>query len=131
MFGILKCKMIGIDTFSWGKLIRLRQIKEWKLLINEIIKKIDWFITTEGKKEFDYWFPSELDIIETGTILPVLDIKYHYYLEQGYDANDASLLEYLDLRNYRIITEDRPMLLEGVTGKRNIIYLVDFFAELT
>lgn len=49
----------------------------------------------------------------------------------GFDRNDASLLEYNSIQQLRIITEDRPMLLEGVTGKKDIIMLIDFFIELT
>ncbi len=123
--------MIGIDTYSWGKLIRLRRDKNWESIISEIIINIEWFITIEGKKEFEHFFPQELDILDHGIILPFLNIKLNEFVEKGFDLNDASLLEYNIERNYRIITEDRPMLTEGIISKRNIIFLIDFFLELT
>ena len=123
--------MIGIDTFSWGKLIRLQKIKKWKEPKEGIIKEVDWFITIEVKKEFEHFYKDNLDLLDYGTILPVLGIKITNYEKKGYDLNDSSLLEYADEKSYRIITEDRPMLLEGVTEKKNIIFLIDFFSELT
>jgi hypothetical protein len=60
-----------------------------------------------------------------------LGTKIIEYQNKGFDANDASLLEYADERGFRIITEDRPMILEGVTSEKNIIFLIDFFSELT
>ena len=123
--------MIGIDTISWGKLIKLRSDKKWEPIINDIIIKIEWFVTIEGKKEFEHFFPHDLDILDQGIILPILNIKLNEFIEKGFDLNDASLLEYNDERNYRIITADRQMLTEGVISKRNIIFLIDFFLELT
>ena len=89
------------------------------------------FITIEGKKEFEHFFPTELDLLDHCTVLPLLNEKLDDFVGKGYDRNDASLLEYNCVRNYRIITEDRPMLLEGVTSKQDIIMLIDFFSELT
>jgi hypothetical protein len=123
--------MIGIDTFSWGKLIKLYYMDEWKKQIEIIIKNIDWFITIEGRKEFEYFYSDNVELLNYGTILPILGTKITEYKDKGFDSNDASLLEYADDRGYRIITEDRPMILEGVTGKMNIIFLIDFFSELT
>lgn len=122
--------MIGIDTFSWGKIIRLHKMKSWTNLIDEAMQSVDWFVTVEGKKEFEHFHSEHITFLEYGTILPVLDERYNHYISKGFDPNDASLLEYVDVLNYRIITEDRPMLLEGVTSKRNIICLIDFFSEL-
>lgn len=123
--------MIGIDTFSWGKLIRLKNDNGWNKVITELIPEIDWFITVEGRKEFEHFFPTELGLLDHCTVLPILNEILDEFLDKGFDKNDASLLEYNTLRKYRIITEDRPMLLEGVTGKQDIIMLVDFFSELT
>lgn len=123
--------MIGIDTYSWGKLIHLKNEREWSKSITEIIEDIDWFITIEGKKEFEHFFPAELNLLDYCTILPLLNVKLDEFITKGFDRNDASLLEYNLIQNYRIITEDRPMLLEGVTGKNDIIMLIDFFLELT
>lgn len=123
--------MIGIDTLSWGKLIRLKNDKSWSKVITELIPGIDWFITVEGRKEFEHFFPEEVDLLDHCTILPILNEKLDEFIIKGFDKNDASLLEYNAVRKYRIITEDRPMLLEGVAGKKDIIMLVDFFSELT
>jgi hypothetical protein len=123
--------MIGIDTFSWGKLIKLYNIDEWKEPIKKIIENIDWFITVEGRKEFEHFYVDNLELLSHGTIVPILGTKIIEYQNKGFDANDASLLEYADERGFRIITEDRPMILEGVTSEKNIIFLIDFFSELT
>ena len=72
-----------------------------------------------------------MELLDHGTTLTVLNIKLNYFLTKGFDLNDASLLEYNSIRIYRIITEDRPMLLEGITTKNDIIMLIDFFLELT
>ena len=123
--------MIGIDTYSWGKLIKLYKMKDWKEPIETIIKETNWFITVEGKKEFEHFYEEDLELLEYGSIIPVLGTKMKGYRDKGYDANDASLLEYADEKGYRILTEDRPMLLEGLSKQKNIIFLIDFFSELT
>lgn len=121
--------MLGIDTFSWNKIIRLLQT-QWEDPIKEIIKDLDIFITTEGKKEFEHRFQQNLDLLNDISILPVLNTpKYANYVQQ-YDPTDASLLEYSEIRGYRLITEDRPLLEEGITAKKNIIQLLDLFYEL-
>lgn len=122
--------MIGVDTLAWQKIILLRQKKEWNSLIDEILEKMNFFITTEGKNEFEYRFPNDLDIVNQINVLPVLNDRYSNYMKLGFDPADASLLEYTDIRKYRIITEDRPMIAEGSTSRKNIIFLIDFFREL-
>ena len=121
--------MIGIDTFSWLKIIRLYQ-SEWQDFVKFFIKKCDLFISVEGKNEFEHRFPDFLYLLNDITILPILDQSYQKYVEKGFDSNDASLLEYAEKKNHRIVTEDRPMLIEGITERRNIIQLIDFFYEL-
>ena len=122
--------MIGIDTYSLQKLFLLRQMIEWKHIIEELIEQVDFFITVEGKKEFEYRFPEDLDVLNKITILPILNEHYLEYIKRQFDPTDASLLEYADLRDYRLITEDRLMLAEGITLKKNIVCLIDFFKEL-
>ena len=92
---------------------------------------VDWFITFEGKIDFEHFYKDYLDLLDYGTILPVLGTKISNYEKKGYYLNDSSFLEYSEEKSYRIITEDRPMLLEGVTVKKNIIFLFDFFSVLT
>ena len=122
--------MIGIDTFSWQKILLLRKERQWKAAMDDLIDQIECFITIEGKKEFEHRFPEDIDLLNNIAILPVLKSeKYHIFLED-FDATDASLLEYNEKRGYRIITEDRPMIAEGVTSKKNIIFLIDFLYEL-
>ena len=106
-------------------------MREWKEVIEEMIKNVDWLITVDGKKEFEHFFTDYMYILDFGTILPILNIKFGLYKDKGFDSNESSLLEYADEKGYRIITEDRPMILEGVTGNKNIIFLIDFFYELT
>ncbi|OLS21364.1 MAG: hypothetical protein HeimC3_36090 [Candidatus Heimdallarchaeota archaeon LC_3] len=122
--------MIGIDTFSWYKILLLRKENKWRGVMEDLIKGLDCFITVEGKKEFEYRFPNELNLLDYITILPVIESEKYKYFLQFFDPTDASLLEYVDKRNYRIITEDRPMIAEGVTTKRNIVFLIDFFYEM-
>ena len=123
--------MIGIDTYSWGKLIKLKSMTNWDSIIDELLTKLDWFVTVEGKKEFQHFYPDQIQILDKGTILPVLNIRLKNFIEEGFDLNDASLLEYAILRNYRIITEDRPLIGEAIYNKVNIVFLIDFFLELT
>lgn len=121
--------MIGIDTFSWNKLILLYHSK-WQKPITEIITKTEFFITVEGKKEFIYRFPDDISLLDKITIYPVLDTEVFRNYCQKYDETDASLLEYTEIKGYRIITEDGPLLQEGITEKKNIIQLIDYFYEL-
>ena len=121
--------MIGIDTFSWNKLILLVH-SEWQKPIEELIVKSDIFITVEGKKEFEYRFPDELDLLDNITVFPILNTDTFKQYRKKYDLNDSSLLEYCDIKGYRIISEDRPLLEEGITNKKNILQLIDFFYEL-
>lgn len=121
--------MIGIDTFSWNKLLMLYH-SEWKNTIDEIINKTEIFITVEGKIEFEYRFPDDLNLLNRITIYPVLNTDIFAKYNKIYDLTDASLLEYSENKGYRIITEDRPLLQEGITEKKNIIQLIDFFYEL-
>ncbi len=122
--------MIGIDTFSWGKLIKLRNEK-WKDIVDEMIEETQFFITNSVKKEFEFRFPTELELLLKVAILPdIKHEKYRKWIIKGFDEADATLLEYSDLKEYRLITEDIPMLNEGITNKKNIIHLIDFFKEL-
>ncbi len=121
--------MIGIDTFSWSKLLLLRD-EGWEDLIHEILRKGTFFITHEVRKELEYRFPYEKKIFEYVTILPTLDIEFQNYLIRGYDSADASLLEYASKKGYRIITEDVLMLMDCVVEKQNVIQLADFFGTL-
>ena len=121
--------MIGVDTFSWQKLIRLYDT-QWKDLVSSIIKEFDLFITVEGRKEFERRFPAHLFLLDGLTIVPILNEVFDTYIRRGFDATDASLLEYADIKKARIITEDKLMLLEGTTKRRNVVQLIDFFYEL-
>lgn len=122
--------MIGIDTYSWHKLFKLRK-EGWIDLIDEILEKSAIFITHEVKKELEYWFPGEKNIFKWFTILPIRNVQFSHFILKGFDPADASLLEYALLEGYQIITEDHPMLMEGVTLRQNIIQLADFFGILT
>lgn len=121
--------MIGIDTFSWQKILLLRKEKQWQLAMDDLIQQLDCFITVEGKIEFEYRFSEDLNILNHISILPVLKSARYYEYLKDFDAADASLLEYNEKRDYRIVTEDRPMIAKGVTSKKNIIYLIDLFYE--
>ena len=121
--------MIGKDTFSWNKIILLLH-SEWRATIEEILDKYDFFITTEGRKEFEYRFEKEKDLLDKITIFPVINTELFQINCKKYDPTDSSLLEYSELKGYRIITEDRPLLEEGITRKKNIIQLLDFFYEI-
>ncbi len=121
--------MIGIDTYQWHKLFILRK-EGWEDLINEILEKSDIFITHEIRKELEYRFPSEINVFEWLKILPIRNIKFSQFISKGFDLADASLLEYALIDGYKIITEDHPMLMEGVTLKQNILQLADFFGIL-
>ena len=121
--------MIGIDTFSWQKLIRLSD-EGWKDIIDHFIDTINIFTTTSGKKEFMYRFPDRIELLDRIIIFPHLhsEIFQEYLIK--FDEADASLLEYSSSKGYRIITEDRPMLEEGMMRNQNIVQLLDFFYEL-
>ncbi len=121
--------MIGIDTFSWYKLIYLYN-NDWKNLIEELLKKGDFFITHEVKKELEYRFPNYNFLLEYITILPKLKGPFLKYLERGFDEADSSLLAYAEEKKSAIITEDHPMIAEGITEKQNIFQLAHYFGIL-
>ena len=120
--------MIGIDTFSWGKIIRLRK-NGWNDFIIEMLKEGNFFITHEVKKEYEHFYKDQSDLLEYIDILPTLNQRIEFYTLQNFDLADATLLEYTDIKKHRICTEDKPMLIEGTTSKHNIIQLADLFGE--
>ncbi|MHA1168207.1 MAG: hypothetical protein ACTSP4_06495 [Candidatus Hodarchaeales archaeon] len=118
--------MIGIDTFSCYKILRLQK-EGWFDILSEILENEDFFITYDVRKELEYRFPSEMACFEKFIVLPRLNKKYDEYLARGFDPADASLLEYMEVKGLTLVTEDHPMLNEGITLKKNVIQLADFF----
>ena len=64
--------MIGVDTFSWYKLIRLRD-EGWSELMIEILKTGAFFITHEVRREIEHHFPSEKRVFEFVIVLKTLN----------------------------------------------------------
>ena len=129
--------MYGIDTYSWYKLIYLKN-NGFNELIIELLKVLKIFITHDVKKEYDHFFPEDKNLLYNIDILGVTEEKKVKFLTSGFDEADASLLAFVDDLKYMekkkdnviIITEDHLMLNEGVTKKQNIIQVVDFFRLL-
>lgn len=118
--------MIGIDTLSWSKLYLIREELK-KLNIDELLDEIRFFITPDVREELEHFHSDKDRIWENGAILPQLNRSFQGYVKQGFDFADASLLEYSELKDYLIVTEDYPMLALNVSGKNNIIQLADLF----
>ncbi len=121
--------MIGIDTFSWYKLLRLCDTG-WKDVITEILEAGNFFITYDVRDELEYRFSEEKHYFQKVATLPRLNKSFNDYISRGYDTADASLLEYVEIKGYAVITEDQPMLNEGITKKLDLIQLADFFGSL-
>ena len=122
--------MIGIDTLSWGKFFDLFSTN-WKDLVHEILLSLDIFITIEVRKELIHHYQEQLSFIEKLKVYPILNKTLRDYLLKGFDLADATLLEYSELPDYVIITEDNEMLLEGITDKNNVMQLYDLLLELS
>lgn len=120
--------MLGIDTFAWFKLITLYNDK-WKELMLKFLTEYEVFITNEIKKEYQYRFPKYEHLLEKITIHPRRKSNTTYDTKI-FDKADITLLEYTELDNYVIITEDFAMLGQGITKKRNIIQFGDLIALL-
>ncbi len=121
--------MIGIDTFSWSKLLYFRDTGEKDLII-EILKHGNFFITYEVQEELLHRYPNEEDFFRYAAVLPSLGTAYHHYSSLGFDEADISLLEYGEKKDFQIITEDHKMLEEAVTDRNNLIQLGDYFGAL-
>lgn len=121
--------MIGIDTYSWLKILRLRDAG-WKEILTEILDEGNFFITYDVKNELNHYFPEEASYFQKVATLPRLNKKFDDYLTSGFDPADSSLLEYMEIKKYSIITEDYPLIDQGITQKGNIIQLADFFGSL-
>lgn len=121
--------MFGIDTFAWFKLIYLKN-NGWEELIKEILDVGAFFITHDVKKEFEHFFPDELDLLNRVDIYKVTDEEKKKFSNEKFDEAEVSLLVFTDKKDYVIITEDHPMLDEGISSKKNIIQLVDYFRIL-
>ncbi len=121
--------MIGIDTCSWSKIILLIN-QGWKELIEECLENIQFFITRPVERELLYFYPDYTNLWGKGAILPKLNRNIEYYLNKGFDEADASLLEYAEMSQYQLITEDGGMLAENIVGESRIIQLSDFFQRL-
>jgi hypothetical protein len=120
--------MIGLDTFSWYKFITLYN-DEWKILMTDILNNYNIFITHEVKKEFEYRFEKYLHILDLIIILPRKRSSTEYD-RRKFDLADISLLQYAEITDYVIITEDHPMLSQGITQRKNIMQFCDFVAAL-
>lgn len=115
--------MLGIDTFAWYKLISLYN-DQWKDLLITFLNNYDVFITNEVKKEFLYRFPNYEHLLEKIMIFPRRTSNI-IYDPNIFDLADITLLEYAELNDYVIITEDHAMLSQGVTKQKNIIQFSD------
>ncbi|MCH8907385.1 MAG: hypothetical protein IH840_09880 [Candidatus Heimdallarchaeota archaeon] len=120
--------LIGIDTFSWYKIIRFSETGI--LSLNSLLLDSDIFVTREVKKEFEYRFPEYGGILDRVIILPQSDSDFQSYHEFGLDDADASLLEISAKKKYLIVTEDHPMIAEGTKRGLNIIQLGDYLGYL-
>jgi len=99
-------------------------------LIEELLTKLDLFITIEVKKEVIHRYRKYDEYLELLTIKPKINVSLDIYLNKGFDLAYATLLEYSEIDKFVVITEDNDMLLEGVTDKNNIIQLIDFLVKL-
>lgn len=118
--------MFGIDTFSWTKIFMLIE-ESWEEILIEWVKSINFFITKEVKVELIHFHGSKINLWNEGAMLPALNVSFQDYLKLGFDSADASLLEYSEKSEYKIITEDGPMLNLNVYKRNNIIQLIDLF----
>jgi hypothetical protein len=118
--------MIGIDTFSWSKLFLLRDEYQTEI-IDLCLDSIRFFITHEVEEELIHFHNDKQKIWKSGALLPRLNRSFQNYIQQGFDLADASLLEYSELPDYLIVTEDYPMLSLNISNRNNIIQLGDFF----
>jgi hypothetical protein len=121
--------MIGIDTYSWYKIVHLYS-NGWNVLLKEILDISSIFITYEVQKELNYRFPNHQEIFKHVAILPKFEDQFRSFLLKNFDEADASLLSFSHKEGFVIVTEDHPMLNEGITDKKNIIQLADFFTQL-
>ena len=87
-------------------------------------------MTYEVKKEFEYRFTNEKEMLNYITLYPKIEIDYKNYSLLGFDPADASLLEYSKNEVNVIITEDQLMLDHSIANKTNIIQLADYFGLL-
>jgi predicted nuclease of predicted toxin-antitoxin system len=120
--------MIGLDTFSWYKLISFYN-NEWKKEMTNFLTEYQVFITHEVKIEYSYRYPKYLFLLDLISILPRKRSLIEYDRKK-FDVADITLLEYAESTDYLIITEDQPMLAQGVTRKRNILQFSDLLALL-
>lgn len=118
--------MIGIDTFSWTKLFRLMDAG-WEDILLELLGRVQAFITSDVEKELQHFHSTKKNIWEKISILQRKNRTFDLYIQQNFDEADASLLEYSELEQYTIVTEDGPMLAQNTTNRDNIIHLGDFF----
>lgn len=120
--------MIGIDTFSWTKIFLLFK-ESWEDLLSELLSATLFFITHDVEKELLHFHREREPIWRSGAILPKLDRSYSAYVLEGFDEADASLLEYAELSEHIIVTEDAAMLAKNVTSRNNIIQLIDLLRK--
>lgn len=116
--------MLGIDTFTWTKIFWLMD-EGWRDAFEELLAQMPFFITEDMIRELKHFHPTSEKKWSNGNILKRRNITFSDYIRMGFDEADASLLEYSELPEYTIITEDRPMLAQNVYKQNNIIQLVD------
>lgn len=118
--------MIGIDTFSWTKLFRLMDAG-WEDILLELLGRVQAFITPDVEKELQHFHLKKKNLWEKFPNLQRKNRTFDHYIQKNFDEADASLLEYSELEQYTIVTEDGPMLAQNTTNRDNIIQLGDFF----
>lgn len=115
-----------IDTYSWSKLIHLKE-NGWTSILDIIIENNSIFLTHEVKKEIEYRQPESLHYLQKMTLLPLIEIDFHKFERLGFDKADASLITYSEQNNIPVVTEDHPMLALGIVDQLDFIQLVDLF----
>ena len=94
------------------------------------MSKFDLFVTHEVENEIKYHYQGYQLYLNCFKILPSLNMSSRLYSERGFDKADISLLEYSELDDYIIVTEDEGMLSECLSEENNIIQLIDFLELL-
>ncbi|MCF2141069.1 MAG: hypothetical protein K9W44_13505 [Candidatus Lokiarchaeota archaeon] len=116
---------IFIDTFSWAKIDLL--ISESLFDFDPIYDTFEVCITHFVSEELNHRGLSSC-ISSKLSILPVKNKRiYEDAISQGFDKADASILSYGTKNDdVAIVTEDRPLLLLGMSYKFAIMQLIDF-----
>ncbi|MCF2139430.1 MAG: hypothetical protein K9W44_05180 [Candidatus Lokiarchaeota archaeon] len=123
----MKTKLI-IDTSTW---IKFDELIEERIISIKFIDKLtqisDIYVTHEIERELDYFNVISYQKMKKEIFIVPISNKeiYQKTIEDGYDSADSSIIGVSEIKDYLIISEDRPLVEYYSLYKLKIMFFAD------